>query len=274
MQLLTTVVRPVGYIPDFLHPTLGDRSPSFDDGAAEVSAADPQVVAAELSHLAEHPLAQRGEGRARRVRMLRELSRSPEDALTRIVTELERYWNVAIRPFWPRIEALLQADLSYRMDQLASGGVQQLFATLHPSLTFNEDTLEIVKYYDGYAELRRRGLLLIPCVFAWPDVIVRTADPQPAVTYAPRGVGLLWEAEPSTHKSPLGDVLGRSRAAILAQLDLPMSTTQLAAQFDRSAPTINTHLKSLQAVGIVSARRDGQTVLYSRTELGDSLLAG
>ncbi|GAA4416051.1 DUF5937 family protein [Georgenia halophila] len=274
MELLGTLVRPAGYIPDFLHPTLGDRSPTFDDGASQVSATDPQLVADELSHLAEHPVAQRGEGRERRVQILRELIRSPEEAVTRIVAELDRYWNVAIRPFWGRIEALLQDDLGYRMDQLASGGVQQLFATLHPSLTFDGDTLKVVKYYDGHAELRHRGLLLIPCVFAWPDVIVRTADPQPAVTYAPRGVGRLWESDPRTRVSPLVDVLGRSRATILAQLDLPMSTTQLAAQLARSAPTVSAHLKSLQEAGIVFSRRDGKTVLYSRTRLGDSLVTG
>jgi DNA-binding transcriptional ArsR family regulator len=190
------------------------------------------------------------------------------------VTELERYWRVAVAPSWPRMQALLQADLSYRLEELAAGGVQQLFRTLHPLVSFHRDTLSIVSYYTGHADLRHRGLLLVPCVFAWPDVIVRTADPQPSVSYSPRGLGRLWEGPAATRSSPLADVLGRTRAAILAQLDLPMSTSQLACLLDLTAPTLSVHLKTLQAAGILASRRDGRAVLYRRTELGDRLLAG
>jgi DNA-binding transcriptional ArsR family regulator len=80
---------------------------------------------------------------------------------------------------------------------------------------------------------RGRGLLLVPCAFAWPDVIVRTADPQPTVTYSPHGLGL-----------------------------------------DATAPTLSVHLKALRAAGIVTARRDGRSVLYHRTDLGDHLIRG
>jgi DNA-binding transcriptional ArsR family regulator len=275
MGLLTTVVRPAGYLPDFLFPSPSRRLSSFDAGLAEMAATAPEVVAEQLSHLADHPVAQRGPGRRRREQLMRELVAAPEAALARILTELERYWQVAVAPYWPRIGALLQADLSYRLDELAAGGVQQLFRTLHPLVSFDRDTLRIVKYYEGHAELRRRGLLLVPCVFAWPDVLVRTADPGAStVTYSPRGLGRLWDTPTTPHGSPLADVLGRSRAAILAQLDLPMSTTQLACHLDLTAPTLNVHLKALRAAGIVSARRDGRSVLYQRTPLGDSLLTG
>jgi DNA-binding transcriptional ArsR family regulator len=122
--------------------------------------------------------------------------------------------------------------------------------------SFNRDTLKIVEYYEGHADLRQRALLLVPRVFAWPDVIVVTADPSvPTVTYSPRGLGRLRDAHPTTRHSPLADVLGRSRAALLSQLDLPMSTTQLACQLNLSAPTLDVHLRALQAAGIVSSRR-------------------
>src|SRR5699024_9911337 len=148
----------------------------------------------------------------------------------------ERYWHASIAPYWPRIHALLDADLTYRLQELADGGLQRLFATLHPSVSFDGDSLRIVKYYDGYADLRERGLLLVPCAFAWPEVLVRTADPQPVLSYAPRGLGRLWEAPTAIHH-PLAGLLGRSRAAVLAQLDLPMSTTQLACQLELTPAT-------------------------------------
>jgi DNA-binding transcriptional ArsR family regulator len=273
LELLTAVVRPTGYIPDFLLPPLTRRQSTFGSGLSQVAATSTPDVASQLVRLAGHRIAQSGPGKARRVELLHELVDAPPAGLARIVTELERYWQVAVAPYWPRIQALLQADLAHRLQQLASGGVRQLFRTLHPLVSFHGDTLQITKYYTGHADLRQRGLLLVPCVFAWPDVIVRTADPEASVTYSPRGLGRLWDAA-SPHHSPLAGVLGRTRAAILAQLDLPMSTTQLSRQLNLAAPTLNVHLKALHAAGIVSTQRDGRAVLYHRTKLGDQLLAG
>ncbi|MET8763455.1 DUF5937 family protein [Lentzea sp. NPDC004782] len=269
LDLLTAVVRPAGYLPDFLHPIPPRRAPGFDTSLAALAETDPRLVAAELAHLAQHPLAMRGAGRHRAV--LAELIADPRSALARIVAALDRYWRVAVAPYWPRMRALLHADLAHRLEELATGGLRQLFRTLHPAVGFDGDTLSVVKYYDGTADLRQRGLLLIPCVFAWPDVIVRTADPQPALTYSPRGTGRLWET--GTHgSSALAGVLGDSRAAILVQLDLPMSTTHLAALLGLAAPTVNVHLKALSRVGLVAFRRDGHHVLYQRTRLGDELV--
>ncbi|GAA3728288.1 DUF5937 family protein [Plantactinospora mayteni] len=274
MELLGTLVRPAGYIPDFLIPVTRARTESLDAGLARIAATELTLVTEQLEHLAGHTLAQRGPGRAARVARLRRLAADPAVALGRIVAALRHYWTVALAPDWPRVRALLQADLSYRLEQLAEGGVRQLFRTLHPLVTLRGDTLEIVKYYDGLAHLDRRGLLLVPCVFAWPDVVVRTADPQPTVTYPPRGLGRLWEsvASPAPRANALGDLIGRSRARVLAQLDLPMTTTQLACLLDLSAPTLNVHLKTLRAAGVVSARRHGRAVLYARTDLGERLL--
>jgi DNA-binding transcriptional ArsR family regulator len=273
MELLTALVRPAGYMPDFLVPTPPGRTASMDTSLEQVAATAVDVVVHELGHLAEHPVAQQGPGRERRAELMRELLADPVRALTRIVDELARYWQAAVEPHWPRIQALLQADLTYRLDELATGGVARLFRTLHPSVAMREDLLTIVKYYDGRAQLRSRGLLLVPCAFVWPDVLVSTADPLPSLTYSPRGLGRLWESAPDTSASPLAAVVGRTRATILALLELPMSTTQLAAQVELAAPTLNVHLKSLQAAGILSARRDGRAVLYQRTALGDQLVA-
>lgn len=272
--LLTALVRPAGYVPDFLLPAPDGRTGDLDDGLARIANADPDVVTHELAHLARHEVAQQGPGRDRRVVLMRELLADPAAACERVATELRRYWQAAIAPHWPRMHALLQADLAYRLEELATGGVARLFATLHPSVAMRGDLLTIVKYYDGRAELRERGLLLVPCVFVWPEVMVGTADPLPNLTYAPRGLGRLWESVPDPVGSPLAGVVGRTRAAVLALLELPMTTTQLAAQLALTAPTLNVHLKSLLAAGILTARRDGRAVLYRRTALGDALVAG
>jgi DNA-binding transcriptional ArsR family regulator len=275
LDLLTTLVRPAGYIPDFLVPAPAHPSPTIESGLTQVAATAPALVAEQLRHLAGHPVAQRGPGRTDRVRRLDELIATPDSGLAGIVAALGRWWRVAVLPHWPRMRALLHDDVTYRLGELADGGVQQLFRTLHPLISFSGDTLRITKYYTGRAQLRQRGLLLTPCVFAWPDVLVGTADPQAAtLTYSPRGLGRLWQSPDGTAAGPLTAVLGRTRAALLAQLDLPMSTSQLATLLDLAAPTVNVHLKALQAAGIVGARRDGHSVLYRRSRLGDLLLAG
>lgn len=273
-HLLTSLVRPRGYLPDFLLPVPATRSPGFDAGLRQIAGTDPGIVAAELAHLARHPIAQQGPGRAARVELLAGLADHPEAALRRILPELERYWKIALAPYWQRIRAVPQADLAFRLEQLAAGGVGQLLGTLHPSVTFDGDTLHIAKYYEGHAELGQRGLILVPCAFAWPDVIVRTADPQPMLTYTPRGLGRLWESQRPAAPAPLAGVIGETRASLLGHLDLPMTTTELAGRLDLSAPTVNGHLKALQAAGIVAARRDGRSVRYTRTPLGDDLLNG
>jgi hypothetical protein len=37
--------------------------------------------------------------------------------------ERGRYWQAAVEPFWPRLRALSTADLTYRMEQFANGGL-------------------------------------------------------------------------------------------------------------------------------------------------------
>jgi hypothetical protein len=41
MQLLTAIVRPRGYLPDFLQPFPPRRAPSFEAGLAHIAASDP-----------------------------------------------------------------------------------------------------------------------------------------------------------------------------------------------------------------------------------------
>jgi DNA-binding transcriptional ArsR family regulator len=272
LTLLTTVVRPVGYLPDFLLPPPVRRLPSIQAELAAIEATPPLQVAEELQRLAENPMTRRGLGREE-VALLRRLSADPAGARERIVAELRRYWQIALEPHWPRIRALLTADLDYRLNQLAAGGLEGLFGTLHPQVTFHGDTLRIVKYYRGRARLRQRGLILVPSVFAWPEVIVRTADPEPVLTYPARGLARLWEPAAGVPASPLAEVLGRSRTAILAQLAVPMSTTQLAASLELRPPTVSVHLHALQAAGIVRSVRNGRTVVYRRTRLGEQLFS-
>jgi DNA-binding transcriptional ArsR family regulator len=275
LDLLRALVRPDGYIPDFLLPPPDRRNSTFTDALAQIAESEPEIVARELAHLAAHRVAQRGPGRDGRRALLQAMVDRPDGGVGPVTEAIEAYHRVAIAPDWPRIDALLNDDIAYRLEALADGGVDRMMSNLHPSVTFADQTLRIAKYYEGHADCGGRGLLLVPCVFAWPDVLVRTARPgSPSVSYSPRGLGRLWERHPDQTGSALAGVLGQTRAALLAQLDLPMSTHQAATQMALSAPTLSVHLQALRAAGLLNSRRAGRQVLYSRTELGDRLLTG
>jgi DNA-binding transcriptional ArsR family regulator len=66
-------------------------------------------------------------------------------------------------------------------------------------------------------------------------------------------------------------LVGATRAALLRDLTVPRSTATLATRHHLSPPTISYHLKVLQRSGLVTAHRDGQFVLYQRTDSGQAL---
>src|SRR5215218_3409361 len=74
VALLTAVVRPDGYIPDFLVPSPRTGRATFNTGLGQVAAADPAEESRELMHPAEHPRDQAGPGEAERVRLLGNLA--------------------------------------------------------------------------------------------------------------------------------------------------------------------------------------------------------
>lgn len=263
-SLLRALIPAVGYIPDFITPAPPRRSTSFESGLAAIAATPHELVVAELRKLrAETPDP-----------LLDDLIAAPGEALERITSALHSYWKRTLEPDWSRMRALLHDDLAFRLEELASGGVNRLFRNLHPSISFTGDRIEIDRPYScSGAPQPGQGLLLVPCVFAWPAALPVTATPHvPTITYPPRGLGRLWESRQDTTGSPLADLVGKTRAAIVGHLDLPMSTTHLAHQLGLAAPTLSIHLGILRAAGVVDSRRDGRTVLYYRTPLGNDLL--
>jgi len=195
----------------------------------------------------------------------------------RIAEALRQYWTVAIRPYWPQIRAVLDADVAYRAARLARGGIEALLSDLHPELELAEHAITVQSHAQpAEHHLAGDGLLLVPFVFAWPHVMADIgAGNPPSITYGPRGIGDLWPtAEPSAPDSDaLAALLGRSRAAILHSVGLPKSTSDLARELTQSMPAISAHLTVLRRAGLVRCWRAGRRVLYQRTPLATSIIA-
>jgi DNA-binding transcriptional ArsR family regulator len=104
-------------------------------------------------------------------------------------------------------------------------------------------------------------------------VLVGSELPEGAcLGYGARGAGRLWD-DASAPSPSLAGLVGRSRATILGELDVPRTTTLLAGRVELSAPTVSAHLSVLVGAGLLTSQRTGRRVLYRRTPLGDRLVA-
>ncbi|MFI1978002.1 ArsR/SmtB family transcription factor [Streptomyces wedmorensis] len=188
------------------------------------------------------------------------------------------WWRAGVRPYWPRIRAVLEADLAYRTRQLAEDGIQEVFAHLHPSLRWAEDRLTGAGLPARGVELDGGGITLVPSAFTTRCVLLpgRDAEPgrpgtPPCLVYPARGVGTLWErrAEPG---DGLARLLGRSRAGLLGRTGVPATTTGLALQTGLSPGAVSQHLAVLRDAGLVTSHRYRREVYYRASELGQALL--
>jgi DNA-binding transcriptional ArsR family regulator len=264
LELLHPLLAGQRYVPEFLTPAPDRMDTRFADELARIRGTSETAVRAQLDLL---------DGGAPLPASLLALYDNPQRHLGRLADEVQAYWQVAIEPIWSRLAALLNAEVSYRADQLTSGGIVRLLGNLHPELEYAEDALRILwPTWRSQNRLDGAGLLLVPCVFAWPSLLVDTSPQSPTVTYSPRGVGQVWDGAARPSAPSLADLLGRSRAALLARLDLPLSTTQVARDVGLSVASVSEHLSVLRRSRLVTSRRSGRQVLYQRTALGTDLL--
>ena len=264
---LLALLPPEGYIPDFFTPPPTSPVARFEDELERVRETPIAQVKKELAIFA-------GQHGNRLPAAVEPLRRNPAREVPRLVDTMAEYWRRAVEPHWPRILALLAADLRHRAVRLTEGGPAGLFADLHPSISFEGETLTLEQAWQGTVDLGGRGLLLVPTAFHWHRPAVIAIDPwQPTLMYPARGMALLWE--PPQEASPeLEGLMGASRARLLGALDAPRTTTELARLVELTPGGVSQHLSALTAAALVNRHREGRVVLYARTPLGDALLAG
>ncbi|KQV12668.1 ArsR family transcriptional regulator [Kitasatospora sp. Root107] len=264
---LAELVPSWGYVPDFLNPAPTGPAPTLDQELAAIRATPAYRLRQDLDRL------QQEQGRLGP--RSRSLYAEPRSCLLRVTEEIETYWELALAPYWARILAVLDADLFHRARQVAEHGTGQLLNDLHPSVSWDDNALQLA--YRKRALPRQTagaGLLLIPSAFTTPGPLTRVTWPEPPqLAYPARGVGSLWEPRPATGTDALAAVLGRSRTLLLGELEIPASTTDLAHRTGLSPAGVSQSLTALRAAGLVSAHRAGRSVLYARTAAAESLLA-
>ena len=251
-----------GYMPDFLTPPPDGPLGRIADDLDALRRTPVRQIRHDIELFgAQHP----------RSRISDAWLEHPRREVRRLAHAIEGFWNRAIEPAWPRIQAFLDADIAHRARRLAQGGPAALFADLHPGVAWGADHLDVVSDRDATVELDGRGLVLLPSAFQWArPATIELAPWQPTLIYPARGIATVWD-EGSDAGDGLVRLLGATRAAILAALAAPRSTADVARLLSISPAGASYHLTTLRDAGLATARREGRTVLYVRTTIGDAL---
>jgi DNA-binding transcriptional ArsR family regulator len=263
------------HCPDFLSPPPEASVATFDEELERLRATSAEVVHTEVRMLVQAEKEQFGPLSPEKARLLEIYLSDPEGSLKRLVDTLRRYHDLAIAPYWPRIRGLLEADTLKRGQALALGGVEALLSNLHPRASYSGGVLTLDKTYEALMEPAGRGIILVPCVFAWPrvEVLVQPGY-RPTLAYGPRGVANLWiSSSPASNGTALEAALGAVRAFVLkGLLPVPLTTTELAHQLHLSPAAVSAHLSRLKAAELVEPHRSGKRVYYRLSYAGESLL--
>ncbi|MFG1928059.1 ArsR family transcriptional regulator [Cryptosporangium sp. NPDC048952] len=268
---LTTLLALVGEsraLPDFLTPRPGSFAPTMEEQIAQVRRTPLDIVRRDM--LATHapgplpiPVRDADSPHDADVRRLR-------DVLCDVVV---RYWDRTLRPDWPRMRTLLEADVVYRARRLAVGGARSLFADIHTNVTWEDGALRIDRMIGRHrVAADGRGLLLLPSIFAYKPIPPMSPDEPPWLAYPARGIATLWTTTPHATSAALSALIGVPRTRLLRLLEEPLPTIDIAHRLRVTPGAISQHLRVLHGAGLVNRARSGRLVLYRRSSLGDELI--
>lgn len=242
---------------DYLTPTpTGERERTFEEELAPIRDTPPHSAQADLTVSLGGPLPAA-------------LQRS--DLPQRTADHLQWVWNHTVRPYWPQRRRIIEADIIARTAQLGHSGWAAALDGLRPGMRWlGKSRLQINTHDYPPRDLSGAQLMFVPVTpshawVSWDDTARRHAVIYPCA-------GTLAEAGRTNVPEALGALLGHARATVLVLLDTPKSTTQLVALTGQGLGSVGRHLKILLDAHLVRRRRTGRSVLYYRTEAGDTLV--
>ncbi|WP_435745497.1 DUF5937 family protein [Nocardioides sp. SYSU DS0663] len=261
-EVLTALTNTALWTPDFLHPRPTSPLTRIRDELDRVADLPPRLVRVKLAEVHGERLPPALSGRTDRV-------------LRRVVRALEEYWEACFAPYWPRMRAVLEADVTYRGRVTAQRGLAAMFADLSPKVRLEGNVVTVATALPcGYRRTTTgAGLTLVPSLFSRGGSTPITAEQDPQVMYAARGIGALWQRERPEVPGSLAGLVGTARARLLVLLEAPASSTELAVRLGVTTTAVNQHLRALRAAGLLTSARHGRSVLYLRSGLGDRLVA-
>lgn len=198
------------------------------------------------------------------------------DVTRRLADGLAVAWTELLAADWLELRAICERDIVHRSGLLARHGWAAAVDELHPRVRWRDGGIE-VRAINRTEPARPggRGMLFIPSVFVWPGIAAYAEDPwPPCLIYPARGIAAWWTAAAAPASPALAELIGQTRARILIELREPASTTQLARSLGTPVGSVGDHLRAMRRAGLLDCARDGRSVLYRRTPLGDMLAGG
>jgi hypothetical protein len=272
LRLLFALNPPRGYFPDFLTPA--DSTDGLEAGLDAIRSTPASHLRRDLTVLAADNVLPPTAAA---------LARGDVDTLTHLTDSMRTYREVAVAPYWTRIQAAVEADRGRRARAVLDGGAGGLLDSLRPVMRWNAGVLEVPNYpMSRELRLDGRGLLLVPSYFC-ARTPVTLLDPElpPVLVYPVERLGGLNvsagddsapPAERENGREALAALLGRTRAAVLEVVDAGCSTGEVARRLDISPAAASQHATVLRNAGLLVTRRERNTVLHTLTPLGQAML--
>lgn len=265
-----------GYVPDFLSPHPSGPSPGVEEELERVRCTPPERVLGELEALRTGRPRNGLAGCELPPGARRAMARGGASVARQAADELRRYWELAFAPHWEAAKSVLDAEVDRCAGVLARHGAARLFNSLHPDIRWSDGTLRVESRFR--IELPVALVVVVPSlVAARPAVAVdptRAGDRPPMLACPVRDKAVADAIAPAAPSAATAQLLGPTRAGLLAALAQPASTAQLAARHFLSPATVSYHLGVLHRAGLVVRARSGRSVLYRRTPEGSRLAAG
>ena len=187
----------------------------------------------------------------------------------RVASGLHAFWRTALCENWRGIDEALTADLHQRATVMAGHGVGVALDTLHREIRWHGDSLQInIPCEEDLLSRRYSDLVLAPSILSGPHFSAQVTDPDNSVITYPVAQLLNGGAQ---RRPATASLLGRTREAILASIDVPRSTTELGRRHGLAVSTVSHHLGVLLEAGLAVKVRRGRYVHYARTARGDAL---
>jgi DNA-binding transcriptional ArsR family regulator len=260
LQVLRSLAPPIGDFPDFLTPQ--EASQGVEAGIEAVLTTPRQRLRQELLILPGTPS------------WARPLADGEPEALSDLGRALRGYYRAAVAPYWPRMQALVDAERAIRARAVLDHGSHGLLSTLGPTMRWKPPVLEVDYPRERDIHLEGRGLVLVPSAFCWHTPITLIDPGLPPVLVYPLTRGPGWWTGPTDTPGPkpLANLLGPTRAACLRVIEDGCTTGELARRIGVAAPTASQHATVLREADLITSTRQGNTVLHTLTPLGAALL--
>ena len=256
-----------GYFADFLTPSHAVGA-SLSDALEAIRATPVPLIRRDVDLLAKEPPLPASAAA---------LANGDTAAMTTLIDTMRSYFEVALAPAWHRVESAFHGERTRLGQAVLTDGVAGLLDNLSPLMRWVDGVLHVTYPVDQELRLGGRGLVLVPSYFCWRQpVTLRDPERAPVLVYpvarphgwtTPDGV----ERDP---RGPLGALLGRNRAAVLAAVGAGCSTSELAGRVGVSIAAASQHATVLRNAGLLTSHRRRHTMMHTLTPLGVAMLHG